>query len=139
MIQKKNNEKQYYIDSYGPDTEAAKKAFIWLVSQPTIEGYIGVMSKGTFKEAVVYSEAMGDNIVKKLSKNNEAIVNNKRIILAYRPYIKYKRQYPIVVYYPNKKFLDMIDSLQPSSIFVVPWIENELDYWINKYNAIEIK
>jgi len=33
----------------------------------------------------------------------------------------------------------MIDSMHPSSILVVPWMENELDYWINKYNAVEIK
>lgn len=139
MIYNKNRGRHYYINSYGPDTEAAKKAFIWLLNQPTIEGYIGILSKGTFKNAEVYSEVMGNNNVRNLYKNNKVIVNDKRIILAYRPYFRYKRQYPIVVYYPNKNFLDMIDSLQPSSILVVPWMQNELNYWINEHNAIEIK
>ena len=139
MIHEANSGKHYYIDSYGPNTESARKAFIWLLSQPIHIGYIGVLSKGTFKDAEVYSEAMGNDIVKKLHKNNEVIVNDKRIILAYRPYFRYNRQYPILVYYPNKNFLDMIDSLQPSSILVVPWMQNELNYWINEHNAIEIK
>lgn len=139
MTHEKKSGKQYYIDSYGPNTESARKAFQWLLNQPNPISYIAVMSKGTFKEADVYSEAIGINIVKKLYKNNEVDVNEKRIILAYRPYFRYEHQHPIVVYYPNKKFLDMIDSLQPSSILVVPWMENELDYWIKKFNAIEIK
>jgi len=139
MIHEKNSGRHYYIDSYGPDTESARKAFIWLLNQTTTIGYIAILSKGTFKDAEVYSEAMGEKIVKKLHKNNEVVVNDKRIFLAYRPYFRYKRQYPIIVYYPNKKFLDMIDSLQSSSIIVVPWMENELDYWIKKFNAIEIK
>ena len=85
MIQHKNNGKHYYIDSYGPNTVAAKKTFIWLLNQPSIEGYIGVISKGTFKDAEVYSEAIGNNVVKKLCKNNEVIINEKKIVLAYRP------------------------------------------------------
>jgi len=129
----------YYVDSYGPDGEAAQKAFYWLLLQPGDIGNIAVMSKGTFKDAEVYSEAMGNKIVKMLYKKNQVKVNEKIIFLAYRPYFRYKREYPLVVYYPNKKYLDMIDSMHPSSILVVPWMENELDYWINKYNAVEIK
>ena len=137
MIYNENRGRHNYINSYGPNTEAAKKAYIWLLNQPTSEAYIGILSKRTFKDAEVYSEAMGNNNVRNLYKNNKVIINDKRIILAYRPYFRYK--HPIVVYYHNKKFLDMIDSLQPSSILVVPWIQNELNYWIDEHNAIEIK
>lgn len=97
------------------------------------------MSKGTFKNAKIYSEVMGSNIVKKLCKDNQVIINGKRIFLVYRPRIRYNFRFPILVYYPNKKYLDLINSMQPSSILVVPWIEHELDYWINRYNATEIK
>jgi len=138
MIKSSNSRTHYYIDTFGPNTEAAKKGFIWLLYQPTIEGYIAVMSKGTFKNAEVYSEAMGSSTVKMLYKENRVAVNEKRIFLAYRPHFQYKREYPILVFYPNKKYLDMIDAMYPSSILVVPWMENELDYWIKKHNAKEI-
>jgi len=62
-------QKFYYIDSYGPDGEVAHKAFHWLLLQPSNIVYIAVMSKGMFKEAEVYKDAMGENLVKELYKS----------------------------------------------------------------------
>ncbi|GAF90371.1 unnamed protein product, partial [marine sediment metagenome] len=86
----------------------------------------------------VYKDAMGETLVKELYKNNNADFLDKEIHLVYRPYIKYQRKDPILVYYPDKKFLDEIDSYQPSLILIVPWLEHELDYWIESNNAIKI-
>ena len=128
----------YYVDSYGPDGEAAQKAFHWLLQQPSNIVYIAVMSKGMFKESEVYKDAMGETLVKELHKNNRVDFLDKEIHLVYKPYIKYQRKDPILVFYPNKKFLDEIDSHHPSSILIVPWLEHELDYWIESNNAIKI-
>ena len=46
-------QKFYYVDSYGPDGEAAQKAFHWLLLQPSNIAYIAVMSKGMFIESEV--------------------------------------------------------------------------------------
>ncbi len=129
----------YLIESIGADLEAAKKGITWLLTQNYHLGYIAVMSKGSFKTAEIYKNVLGQEIVKLLLKNNEIELWGKNICLLYRPHNMYfDNKAPIVVFYPNKKFLDEIDSKNPNNILVVQWSENEMDYWKEKQNAIVI-
>ena len=131
------NDSHFLIDSIGPDVNGARKAIAWLLTQEGKIGYLAVMSKASFKEAEIYKEVLGLNIVKELVKNSETDFLGMKLVLLYRPHKMYfKSEFPVVVFYPNKVFLDEIESYKPQKILVVQWAENEMFYWKEKNNPI---
>jgi hypothetical protein len=129
----------YYIDSEGPAKSAVEEAISWLLRNTKEIGYIAVMGYGTLQGYI--KEVLGDRAIKSLTRKNGQIrIKGKTLTLVTeRRKIYNARGEPIVAFYPNKKFLDEVDSISNvSALLVVPWLKKDIEGWVRTYNASKL-
>ncbi len=123
----------YFINSEGPEAGSVKKAFKWLFQYDG--GYIAV--NATNNLTGVISQVIGEQAVKLLVKNGILTVSGKQIILVTeRKPLHIGNGLPLVAFYPDAKFLDVLQSVpNVPAMLVVPWLRKEIDPWIRTVNA----
>lgn len=128
--------KSYFIRLNGPNEEAAKKAFRWLIQKKKV--FLAVMGYGNLKGVI--SNIVGQQFVKCLKKDGKALrLGTEVTLVTERKSIYDGNDTPLVAFYPTKKFLDQLDSIpNVSEILVVPWIWEKLEPWIKTWNATEL-
>lgn len=141
MVQKKRV--AVYIKSQGPNPQAIKDGLRWLDSVCTItnkcNGLLAFLGKEQSQR--VMSEVLGEHEAKTLAKNGSIKLPNSAVELSLmtlrdKPY---NWNGPVLVVYPSKELLDMIDSLfDVTHVLVIPWTLEEMQYWINTWGAYEL-
>jgi len=153
---------RYYTYTVSHCSNAIKYGLYWLLNElekyNSIKGSILAVGKGNFcnRSTEVYKEGLGENFVKKLCKDGYIKINGKRIELQYPRNMHISSYTSIVAIYPFKKIINKIEeaiafnhhndrpylplnpNTLPKSILIIPWIEFEVDEWIEKYNPHRI-
>ena len=130
--------KSFFIKTEGPDQQAVKQAFQWLVTKARERAFLAVMSYGNLRGVI--SDVLGDRTVKTLIKEGRLRVGGIEISLVTQRKTIYNGQgVPLVVFYPTTKFLDQMDSIpNVSAMLVVPWRIEAVEPWIRTWGAIEL-
>ncbi len=153
---------RYYTYTVSHCSKAIRYGLYWLINelnrQDSEKGCIIAVGKGNFCDMStrVYKEGLGINIVKKLCKFGYARINGKVIELQYPRKLHISSYTSILAIYPYRKLINKIeDFLSPfhhternflpanpnalsNSILIIPWIEFNVDEWIEKYKPHRI-
>jgi uncharacterized protein (DUF2267 family) len=132
-----------YIRSEGPNPRAIKDGLSWLDSVCKSTGKHSALLAFLGKEQSqdVMSEVVGKDLAKALAKSGHLKLPNSAAALSLmterdRPF---SCDGPALVVYPNKKLLDVVDSLfGVTHVLVIPWTLKEIQYWIDTWNAYEL-
>ena len=153
---------RYYTYTVSHCSKAINYGLYWLISEldkyTSEKGSILAVGKGNFcnRSTKVYKEGLGENFVKKLCKDGHTKINGKRIEFQYPRNMHISSFTSVVAIYPFKKLINRIEytiahyhhtdrpylppdpNALPKSILIIPWIEFDLDEWIEKYNPHRI-
>jgi len=129
----------------GPEPLAIVAGFKWMSSelQDSETGVLAVPATGNLDGVI--TEVIGDGAARALKKGIPvALTGEKRIVLLTER--KGSRRYdwygkPVLCCYPSKRLLDLLDepSARIERIFVVPWLIDEIRFWIRAWEPIEIR
>jgi hypothetical protein len=128
----------FFIRSEGPSSQAVREALRWLLRYPKEKCFLAVIAYGNLRGII--SDVIGADNVKVLTRTGRLNLSNKEIVLVTeRKPIYDGENSPLVVFYPNRKFLDELDSVRNlSAMLVVPWTMSEVELWIRTRNATEL-
>ena len=153
---------RYYTYTVSHCSSAINYGLHWLISElekyKSEKGCILAVGKGNFcnKSTKVYKEGLGENIVKKMCKFGNIRINGKIIEFQYPRNMHISSFTTVVVIYPYKKLINKIEetitdhyhtdkpnlspnpNALPKSLLIIPWIEFDMDEWIEKYNPHRI-
>jgi hypothetical protein len=128
-----------FVDSDGPNDDAALKAFQWLLTRPEKNAFLAVPVYGNLNGVI--SGVLGDKAIKSLKKTATLRLKNKDVFLVTeRKFIYNGKNSPLLAFYPTRSFLDKLDSIpNVSAMLVVPWNMKEVEPWIRTWNALELE
>lgn len=153
---------RYYTYTVSHCSSAIKYGLYWLISElekcESEKGCILAVGKGNFcnKSTKVYKEGLGENFVKEMCKFGYIRINGKSIELQYPRNMHISSCSSVVAIYPYKKLINKIEdtiahnqhidrphlplnpNAFPKSLLIIPWIELDVDKWIEKYNPHRI-
>ncbi len=149
---------RYYTYTVSHCSKAIEFGFRWLLDEleryNSLKGCILSAGKGNFcdRHTEVYREGLGEAFVKKICKDGYININGKRIEMQYPSNIHLSSFTSVIAFYPYKKLIKKIEesiassyrtdrkylpsnpNALPKSILIIPWIEFEVDSWIERYN-----
>lgn len=138
--------RKLYISSNGPEAEPVKKGFFWLLETAVRAGsdgaYLVTLSLGNLEGAI--SEALGEDLVKLLERDKSVTVvlegaSVNLDLLTERIDSGSIHKGPALVIYPNAKMLERVDDHDEiTDVLVVPWIMEDIQEWIETWNAQEL-
>lgn len=130
--------KSFFIRAEGPDQQAVKQAFRWLVTNATDRAFLAVMGYDNLRGVI--RDIFGDRTVETFIKEGRLRVDGIEIYLVtQRKMIDNGEGAPLVVFYPTTKFLDQIDSISNvPAMLVVPWLMKAIEPWIKTWSATEL-
>jgi len=154
---------RYYTYTVSHCSKAIKYGLYWLINEldknHAVKGCFLALGKGNFcnKHNTYWKEdAIGKSIMTKICKNGYVMINKKKIELQYPRNLSISSFTSIVAFYPNKKLINKIEeeiafsqgyekqflppnpNALPKSLLVIPWIEFNVDEWIEKFNPNKI-
>ena len=153
---------RYYTFTVSHCSKAIRYGLFWLISElekyESEKGCILAAGKGNFcnRSTEVYKEGLGENFVKKMCKAGYIKINGKIIELQYPRNMYISSYTSVVAIYPLKKIINKIEgaiafnhhidrlylptnpNAFPKSILIIPWIEFEVDEWIENFNPQRI-
>lgn len=130
---------RHYMDAEGPDSDAARAAVIWLVQGAVREGggLLVVPSKAQLESGVLVS-VLGGAVCKELAKNRTVPIEGTAYIEAITARTRPGRWRagPVLVAYPDRGLLDVVDSLPgASAVLVLPWLRETVAPWARQWGA----
>ena len=135
-----SDKETYFYSSEGANKESIKTAIEWLLEKTENAAYIAALTNNILLQGYV-KEILGDDVVKYLIKNGSVSYGDILITLVTRR----KKIFdgggkPMLVIYPNREYLDELDSISNiSSLMVVPWIMDDVSEWVKIRGAIDIR
>ena len=128
----------YFIRTEGPDHDAVKKAFTWLLKNSKAKAFLAIAVIGNLTGVI--GEVLGERIVKVLGKEGRVVISGIEIILVTKRKIIYDGENsPLLAFYPSSKYLDELDSIRNvSAMLVVPSAMKDIELWIEARNASEL-
>ncbi len=153
---------RYYTYTVSHCSKAISYGLHWLINEleqyQSEKGCILTVGKGNFCDMStrVYKEGLGVNVVKKLCKDGYIMINSKRIEFQYPRNMRISPSTSILAIYPYKKLINRIEdtiahyhhadrpylppnpNALPKSILIIPWVEFEVDEWIEKHDPYRI-
>lgn len=138
-----SNRTAQYIDVHGPDEEAIKSAFQWVLahsdeSDDNQHTIIAVNTKSALDGAI--SNVVGEDVVKQLKKTKHVKLDEGDLYLVTKRIDAGNRgSGPALALYPDKDLLDKIDEMRKiTDVLVVPWNREEIQFWIDQWGATEL-
>jgi len=149
---------RYYTYTVSHCSKAIRYGLYWLLNElekyNSEKGCILAVGKGNFcnRSTRVYKEGLGLWIMKKLCKDGFTKINRKKIEFQYPRNMNLSSFTSVVAIYPFRKIINKIEeaiafshhtegpylptnsNALPKSILIIPWIEFEVDEWIEKFN-----
>lgn len=109
----------------------------WLFENTLSSGYLAVNVKKSID--ITLKPALGEAIVRELKKSNKFSHMGKTFYLEFGDNTFFNIQGPLLVVYPKKRLLDIIDDSDvDGDILVVPWRMEDVNDWINTWGADKI-
>ena len=132
----------FYIKSEGPNKTAVVNGFQWLSElgkndEEKRSALLAVPLKSNLQGVI--SSVIGEQATKAIAKDNRLQLADVKISLITQRDKVYSWDGPVLAIYPNKKLLDKIDDLSGvTDVLVIPWVPDEVEYWIDTWSAIEL-
>lgn len=133
-----------YIDSEGADPEALGEAFEWLAELGEKEAdkrnaLLAARSEDHLEREDVLASVIGERAVQQLQNHTKIRVGKVTLQLLTQEFDPHRDSNgPILAVYPDKELLDRIDRRHDvTEVLVVPWSNDDVDLWIDKWRARE--
>lgn len=137
--------KRYYIHAEGSDEQAMGLAFAWLLetvkqSKTAMTALLAIPGKDNLRGVI--SKVIGDRAASRLASGKAVPIpqsSSDICLITQRTKLPSWRGGPVLVAYPTKQLLDMIDDMYGvTEILVVPWLLSEVQYWLNTWAPQEL-
>jgi len=137
--------KRYYVHAEGPDEDAMRFAFAWLLesvkrSQAAVTALLAIPVKDNLRGII--TKVIGNKVAKHLASGKAVSIQQSAsdiFLITQRIKPTGWRGGPVLVAYPTKEFLDMLDDMYGvTEILVVPWRLAEIQYWIDTWGPQEL-
>lgn len=132
-----------YIEAHGPDEEAIRSAFQWLLSygeesEDNRHAILAVNTKSVLDGVI--SSVVGEDVVKQLKNTKKVNLDEGELhLVTKRIDASSWDKGPALVIYPDKDLLDKIDEMSKvTDVLVVPWKIEEIQFWIDQWGATEL-
>lgn len=138
--------KRYYIHSKGADENAMGLAFKWLLdsvkrSEAPVTALLAIPVKDNLRGII--SKVIGDRVAKDLASGKAVPIKQSSSdirLITQRTKLTNWRGGPVLVAYPTKQLLDMLDDLYGiTEILVVPCRLAEVQYWVDTWAPQELR
>jgi len=98
------------------------------------------MVNNVLRESYV-GEVLTKPIVDALIKNGHITINGLEITLVTERHQIYSGNgIPLLAFYPNKKYIDILDSIPNiPAMMIVPWKREEIQSWVDARQAVNLK
>jgi len=141
-MSKERKRRSQYIRFEGPKPDAVKRGLVWLLELGRKENKKSALLAVPVLDNLsgVIEEVLGERAIKALKQgsgiNLDAVVT---VSLVTERKDIFNHQGPVLAVYPNKKLLDKIDNIRGvTDVLVIPWSLQEVQYWIETWQATEL-
>lgn len=137
--------KRYYIHAEGIDEQAMGLAFAWLLetgkhSKTAMTALLAIPAKDNLRGVI--SKVIGDRVARELASGKAVPIQQSSsdiCLITQRTKLTSWRGGPVLVAYPTKQLLDMLDDMYGiTEILVVPWRLSEVQYWLDTWAPQEL-
>lgn len=140
MTTRKRN--SFYVRSEGVGKEFIIRGIAWLLELAKTDNkktaLLSVPLLSNLDQAI--SEVLGEKAVKVLKQGKPVSIDGVVSLgLATERKTVFNHSGAVLAVYPNKKLLNSIDDMREvTDILVIPWSMQEVQYWIDTWNAREL-
>jgi hypothetical protein len=130
-----------YIESEGHDSKALAEGLVWLFKNAKNQRISLAMPNKNILDSDEISLVFGPARIKSLKKFGNAEFGDAKVKLI-MPQDKGHdcEDSPILAVYPDRKFLDMLDSIQNvSAILAIPWGKGDVEEWKKIWDVTELR
>jgi len=138
--------KRYYVHAEGPDEDAMRLAFAWLLesvkrSQTAVTALLAIPVKDNLRGII--TKVIGDKVARHLASGRAVPIEQSAsdiLLITQRAKPIGWRGGPVLAAYPTKELLDMLDDLYGvTEMVVVPWRLAEVQYWVETWAPQELR
>ncbi len=132
----------YYVEEYSPNykpQEINRKALSWLIKNSKDRGFVAVNIPRSLD--AVLENVLPDIDIRGLKSRGKTTIESVELVrLTTNKTVPDAGTCPIVAFHPTNRLLNRLDSiLNVSALLVVPITLKEIDGWIKKWVAKELK
>ena len=129
-----------YIDAHGPDDEALKVGFAWLVRRAVAGDGRAALFLPSLQQIEPLAAAIGDRGVAALKKSRRLIANGADIELFTDRTLRVSyRQGPVLGVWVDDKQLDKLENLGAPALCAIPWNRADIDAWKRAWNPTDLR
>jgi len=138
--------RRYYIHTEGPDEDAMRFAFAWLLEsvkreQTAVTALLAIPAKDNLRGVI--TQVIGDDMARHLASGKAVPLEESGsdiLLITQRIKLTRWRGGPVLAVYATKELLDALDELHGvTEMAVVPWRLAEVQYWVDTWAPQELR
>jgi hypothetical protein len=128
---------RFYFDCYGPDDQALRLGFGWLVQIGAASG--GIVAVPGLGNVPNLSSALTQDAAERLKRSKRLILNGTPIDLATDRIRPPNPQRPWLAVWVDDGQLDKIEAMRPTALCVIPWRGDDIERWRNAHSPVDMR
>jgi hypothetical protein len=141
MFERENTTERYYVDAHGPDDEALRAGFDWLLRFVGDHGHtraaVFVPGLGQVESLGRVLGPQGATALRKDRKVQAGAVTIELLIHRGLPF-SYENG-PVLAVWVDDKQLDKLDGLRTPGLCAIPWVRTDIDGWKTNWNPTDVR
>ena len=141
MFEREDSTERFFVDAYGPDDDALKAGFVWLLRfAEEHDCSRAAVFVPTVRQVESLGRVIGAPAAKALSKDRQVPSGNLTIdLLIQRGLPSSYSQGPLLAVWVDDKQLDKLDALWAPGLCVIPWVETDVEGWKTNWNPTDAR
>jgi hypothetical protein len=129
-----------YVDAHGPDDEALRFGFAWLVRRAVVGDGWAALFVPSLQQIEPLAAAVGGRGVAALKKSRRLKVNGADIELFTDRTLRVTyRQGPVLGVWVDDNQLDKLENLGAPALCAIPWNRADIDAWKRAWNPTDLR
>lgn len=140
MFERKDTTERYFVQAHGPDDDALKAGFRWLLRFADQHGH---SCAGVFVPSLQQVEnlgrALGEAGARALRKDRKLRAGEVTIELLTERGLPLSFGGPVLAVWVDDKQLDKLDGLHVPGLCAIPWVSTDIDGWKTNWNPTDVR
>jgi hypothetical protein len=140
MFEREDKTKRFFVNVDGPDDEAVKEGFAWLVAYAVTNGY---SRAALIAPALRSVDNMGRSlgaVAVALKKHRSVSVSGLTVELFTDQNVPYYYEHgPVLAVWTRDKSLEKLDGIEAPALCAVPWQAKNIAGWRQTWNPVDLR
>lgn len=131
---------RFYVQAHGPDDDALKVGFRWLLGFARDHGHprAAVFVPG-LQQVENLGRAIGDAAARALKKDRSVSAGDVTLELLIERKLPFAYDGPLLAVWVDDKQLDKLDELCTPALCAIPWVRTDIDGWKSNWNPTDLR